>query len=169
MRPLRVVVRRAFGEHVGAENPVTTCDLHVFVFEAAESVSSQRLDCCCGAWGSGACGRVLMQRALGTVGVVVLDVLVQHRSEVAGSGEQEMVEAYPAQGADEAFRDRVRAGCPDWGADGPDVGTGKDRVEGRVNVLSRSRINNRNRSARSSRSMNRLRACWLTRPRWDER
>ena len=28
------------------------------------------------------------------------------------SGDQEMVEAFPAQGADEAFRDRVRAGCP---------------------------------------------------------
>ena len=31
-----------------------------------------------------------------------------------------------------------------------------------VNLLSRSRIKNRNRSARSSRSMSRLRACWVT-------
>ena len=100
---------------MGAENPVTSCDLHVFVYEAAESVSSQRLDCCLGAWGSGACGRVLMQRAVGTVGVVVLDVLVQHRGDVAWSGDQAVVEAFPAQGADEAFRVRVRAGCPDWG------------------------------------------------------
>jgi hypothetical protein len=67
-----------------------------------------------------------MQRAVRAVGVVVLDVLVQHRGEVAWSGDQEVVEAFPAQGADEAFRDRVRAGCPDWGADDPDVGTDKD-------------------------------------------
>ena len=63
---------------VGAENPVISCDLHVLVYEAAESVSSQRLDCCSGPWGSsGACGWVLMQRAVGTVGVVVLDLLVR--------------------------------------------------------------------------------------------
>ena len=31
-----------------------------------------------------------------------------------------------------------------------------------ANLLSRSRIRNRNRSARSSRSMSRLRACWVT-------
>jgi len=31
-----------------------------------------------------------------------------------------------------------------------------------VNLLSRSRITNRNRSARSPRSINRLRACWAT-------
>ena len=55
MRPLRVVVPGVLGKHpaevVGAENPVTSCDLHVLVYEAAESVWSQRLDCCCGAWG----------------------------------------------------------------------------------------------------------------------
>ena len=31
-----------------------------------------------------------------------------------------------------------------------------------VNLLSRSRIKNRNRSAPSPRSINRLRACWVT-------
>jgi hypothetical protein len=33
---------------VGAENCVTSCDLHVFVDEAAEAVSSLRLDGCVG-------------------------------------------------------------------------------------------------------------------------
>jgi hypothetical protein len=42
----------------------------------------------------------------------MIDVLPQHCSEVAGSDDQEVVEAF-RQGADEAFRDRIRArtGC----------------------------------------------------------
>ena len=41
-----------------------------------------------------------------------------------------MVEAFAAQGADEALGDRVRPWCPDWGADDADVGAGEHRVEG---------------------------------------
>jgi len=41
------------------------------------------------------------------VGVEVLDVLAQHEVEVAWSGDQQVVEAFAAQGADEAFRDGV--------------------------------------------------------------
>jgi hypothetical protein len=44
---------------VGAENAVTSCDLHVLVYEAAESISSQRPERCSGRWGSGACGYAL--------------------------------------------------------------------------------------------------------------
>ena len=33
----------------GAENSVTSCNLHVLVYEAVEPVSSQRSDCCAGA------------------------------------------------------------------------------------------------------------------------
>ena len=40
----------------------------------------------------------------------MLRVLPQYRVEVAGSGDQEVVEAFPAQCSDESFRDRVRAG-----------------------------------------------------------
>jgi hypothetical protein len=40
-----------------------------------------------------------------------------------------VVEAFPAQCPDEPFRDRVRARCPDRGADDPDVGTGEHGVE----------------------------------------
>src|SRR6478735_7998863 len=71
-----------------------------------------------------------MQRSVRSVPVVVLDVLAQYDVEVAWSGDQEVVEAFPAQGADEAFRDGVRAGCPDWGADDAEVGAGEDGVEG---------------------------------------
>jgi hypothetical protein len=60
----------------------------------------------------------------------MLDVFAQHDVEVAWSGDQNVVEAFAAQGADEPFRDRIRAGRPDRGADDPDVGTGEDRVEG---------------------------------------
>ena len=45
---------------VGAENPVTSCDLPVHVYETAESISSQWSECSSGPWGSGACGRLLM-------------------------------------------------------------------------------------------------------------
>ncbi len=61
------------------------------------------------------------------MGVVLLDVLPQHRLEVARSGHQEVVEAFAAQGANPALGDRVRARCSRRGAD---VGAGEDRVDG---------------------------------------
>ena len=45
------------------------------------------------------------------------------------SGDQEVVGTFSAQGADEAFRDRVRSGRSDRGADDPDIGTNEDCVE----------------------------------------
>ena len=63
------------------------------------------------------------------VGVEVLDVLAQHDLEVAWSRDQQVVETFPAQGADEPFRDRVRPRRPDRGADDPDVGTGEHGIE----------------------------------------
>jgi hypothetical protein len=64
------------------------------------------------------------------VGVEVLEILAQHDVEVALSGDQEVVEAFPAQGSDEAFCDRVRPWRLDRGADDLDVGAGEDGVEG---------------------------------------
>ena len=61
----------------------------------------------------------------------MLRVLAQYRVEVAGSGDQEVVEAFPAQCSDESFRDRVRAGCSYRGADDADVSAGEDGVERR--------------------------------------
>jgi hypothetical protein len=55
---------------------------------------------------------------------------------VARSVDQELVEACPAQRADEAFHDRVRPRCPDRGADDADVGAAERRVEAGVNLLS---------------------------------
>lgn len=50
------------------------------------------------------------------------DVLAQHDVGVAWSGDQEVGEAFLAECPDAAFRDRVRAGCPDRDADDTDVG-----------------------------------------------
>ena len=58
--------------------------------------------------------------------VVVLDVLAQYDVEMAWPDDQEVVEAFPAQGADEAFRDSVRPRCPHRRADDADIGTGED-------------------------------------------
>jgi hypothetical protein len=60
----------------------------------------------------------------------VLDVLAQHYREVAGSGDQHVVEAFAAQCADPALGDRVRSRCANWCADDADVGAGEDCVEG---------------------------------------
>ena len=70
-----------------------------------------------------------MQRSVRSVPVVVLDVLAQYDVEVAWSGDQEVVEAFPAQGADEAFRDRIRPGCPDRRLDDPHVGGGEPGID----------------------------------------
>ena len=61
---------------------------------------------------------------------VVLDELAQHCREVAPSGDQKVVEAFPTERADEAFRDRVRPWSSGRGADDPDVGTGEHGVKG---------------------------------------
>ena len=70
-----------------------------------------------------------MQRSVRSVPVVVLDVLAQYDVELAWSGDQEVVEAFPSQCPDEAFHDRVRPGRSDRGADDPQVGAGEDGVE----------------------------------------
>jgi len=70
------------------------------------------------------------ERDLAAQPILLLEVLLQYHREVALSGDQELVEAFPAERADEAFRDRVRTGRPDRGADDPDVSACEDRVEG---------------------------------------
>ena len=100
-----------------------------------------------------------MQRSVRSVPVVMLDVLVQYKVEVAWSGDQEVVEAFLAQGADEAFRDRVRPGCPDRRPDDPHVGAGEDRVE-RSGELAVTVTDQEPQPVGSIvESMNRLRAC----------
>ena len=65
-----------------------------------------------------------------SVRVEMLQVLAQYDVEVAWSGDQEVVEAFPSQCPDEPFRDRVRPGRSGRGEDDPQVGAGEDGVEG---------------------------------------
>ena len=65
-----------------------------------------------------------------SVRVEMLHILAQHDVEMAWSGDQEVVEAFPSQGADEAFRDRVRSGCPDRRSNDLHVGADEDCIEG---------------------------------------
>jgi hypothetical protein len=81
--------------------------------ETAEAVSSQWSDGRAGGRGSAACGRMLAERSVRAVRVVVLDVLPKHYREVARSGDQKVIEAFATQGADPALNDRVRPRCPD--------------------------------------------------------
>ena len=117
-------------ERVGAENSVTSRDLHVLVYETTKAISSQRPNGRVGRWASAACGRMLTERSVRAVSVVMLGKLLQHQREVAGPDDQNVIEAFAAQGADPALYDRVRLRRSDWCADGPDVGAGKHRVEG---------------------------------------
>jgi hypothetical protein len=91
--------------------------------DAVDVVASQRTNGRSAGRGSAAGGRLLVERSMRAVGVVVLDVLLKHCREVARSSDQEMVEAFAAQGADEAFGDRVRLRRSNRGAeldpDGP--------------------------------------------------
>ena len=59
----------------------------------------------------------------------MLQVFAQHDVEVAWSGDQEVVEAFPSQSPYEPFCDRVRPGRPHRGADDPHACAGEDGVE----------------------------------------
>src|SRR6185295_3711121 len=59
----------------------------------------------------------------------MLHILAQHEVEMTCSGDQEVIEAFPAQGANEAFRDRVRPGCSDRRPNDPHVSAAEDSVE----------------------------------------
>jgi hypothetical protein len=104
----------------------------------------------------------VLERSVRPMSVVVLGVLLQHYCEVARSGDQQVVEAFAAKGADEAFGDRVRSWCPDWGAEERMLAPSKTGSKAAVNFASRSRIKNRNWVARLPRYMSRLRACCVT-------
>ena len=81
---------------------------------ATEAVASQRTNGRSAGRGSSAGGRSLIERSVRAVGVVVLDELAKHYREVASSGDQQVVEAFPAQRADDAFGNafaRGELGC----------------------------------------------------------
>jgi len=147
---------------VGAEISDTSCDVHVLVDEAAEAIASQRPDGRAGAWGIGSGGRLLLEEPVRPVGVVVLDELTEYHGEVTRSGDQEVIEAFAAQGADDpsviASARGARTGVRMMAMSAP----AKTASKAALNLLSRSRITNRNWAVRSPRSISKLRACWVT-------
>jgi hypothetical protein len=128
---------------VGAENCVTSCDLGIFVDQAAESVPPEHADTCTFRQGIGSPGRrILLQRPVRPVGVVVIGVLAEDEPQMPLASDQHLVQAFAAGAADPAFGDRVRArrlhGC----FDGPDADGGEHGINAAVNLASRSRIRN---------------------------
>ena len=74
--------------------------------------------------------------------------------------DQHIVEALAAQRAHEAFREGVRARRPDWGFDHSRAVPGEDLVEYRSVLAVAVAEQELEPTARSLRSMSRLRACW---------
>jgi hypothetical protein len=103
-------------------------------------------------------GRALPEAAVGSMPVVVLDVLAQELFELPVVPDQGAVEEPPANGADPAFRVRVRDRRAWWRADDCRLVAAEDLVERGEVWPARSRI--RNRIVRSYRIM-RFRAVWV--------
>ena len=66
---------------------------------------------------------------MGTVAVVVLDVLGEDRLEVAAAEDEGVVEALTADRSNESFADGVGSGSADRGLDDPGVFGPEDGVE----------------------------------------
>ena len=96
-----------------------------------------------------------------TLLVEVPDVDAEDVLELAATEDQQPVEALPPHAADPAFGVGVRVRRLDRRPDDLDAFTAKTPSKARLNFVSRSWIKKRGRSPRSSRSMSRLRACWL--------
>ncbi len=111
------------GWPVGAENGATSCDLGVFVDQAAEPIPAQdayaphfrrRVHT--------SAGRVLLQRP---VRRLVIGILAQDKPQVPLARDQHPIEALAAGAAHPAFRDRVRTRRLDRSLDDPHADRGE--------------------------------------------
>jgi hypothetical protein len=66
---------------------------------------------------------------MGTMTVVVSEVLAQDVLELSATEDEEPVQALPAQRADDSLADGVGLGCSDRGRDDLDALGGKDGIE----------------------------------------
>ena len=114
---------------------------------AAEPVVSAYVDGRRRMWRGSSCGPALIQCSVRAMRVEVLDVLAQTMSRWRGPVIKEVVEAFPAQGADDPFCNRLARGRPDRGAMIQMSAPVNTASKVAVNLLSRSRIKNRNWSA----------------------
>jgi hypothetical protein len=92
---------------VGAENGVITCDLGVFLDEAAESITAEDSDIVVWRRGISSVGRMPGQAAVRTVGVVVIDVLGQDAAQMPLASDQGPIGTFAAEATYPAFGDRV--------------------------------------------------------------
>jgi hypothetical protein len=93
---------------VGAENPVTLCDLGILADQTAKPVPPENLDI--GDWSRWMRmpgGRALLQRPVGPVDVIVIDVLAQDQPQVPLAGDQHPVQALTAGAGDPPLADGV--------------------------------------------------------------
>ena len=74
-------------------------------------------------------GGALVDAAVGSVGVVVLEVLDEQHSELAFVPDQGVVEQFGSGGAHEAFGGGVCSGRAGWGVDHVELVGGEDLVE----------------------------------------
>ena len=103
---------------MGAENYVISCDLGIFVDQATEPVAPQHMDTRTFLRVNRfARRRILVQRSVWPVGVVVIGVLTKDEPQMPFTGDQHPAQALAAGAADLAIGDRVRARrqhrCPD--------------------------------------------------------
>ena len=98
----------AHRERVGAENPVTLCDVGTLADQAAEPVPPENPDVCAWSrWVLTPGGRALLQRPVGPVNVVMIDIFAQDQPQVPFTGDQHPVQELAAGARDPAFRNRV--------------------------------------------------------------
>lgn len=90
--------------------------------------------------------------------VVVHQVLGQHPAQVLLVDDQQPVEEFPAQGADDPFADRVRSGSLRRAGQDPGALRGEHGIKEPVNWPARSLIRNLTVAMRWPRSISKLRA-----------
>src|SRR6266550_7402103 len=118
----------------------------VLVHKAAEAVAT--LDIAAGRYELWRLGRLERESAVGTLAVVVLDVDAQDVFEVAAADDQEPVERFRSDGADEPLCVGVRLRRSHRRVDHPDPFAAEPSSKQAVNLLSRSWIRKRIRSKR---------------------
>src|SRR5919197_6125442 len=114
----------------GSKNARSCCGAVVFVDESAESVAA--LDLSATRWRIGSCrvGRQQCQSAMWAFAVVMGGVGAKHRFEMSAADDQQPVETFGADGADEALGVGVRLRCLDRRVDHLDPFAAQDLVEG---------------------------------------
>ncbi len=107
-------------------------------------------------------GWSLAEGAVWPMSVVVRDVSIQDRSQVAAAEDKDPVGAFAPDRANPAFGESVRAGRAYRRTDDHDLFRGEHGIETSYELGVAIPNQERSWSTRSPRSMSRLRACWVT-------